>query len=105
MVACSFGAMSEIVRIDADTVTTDQPRREPQEIPFGSGSVDHVHLIDAQLLANRRELVHQRNVEVALGILEHFSGLRRPDVRSPMNTSRYDRAIQLGNGFQRRAFA
>jgi hypothetical protein len=54
------------VAVDADAVSADQARRERQEIPFRAGRLQHLLGWIAELDENDRQLVHQRDVEVAL---------------------------------------
>jgi hypothetical protein len=56
-------------------VPAHEPRPERQEVPFGSGRLEHFRRIDADLVEDQRELVHQRDVEVALRVLDHLAGL------------------------------
>ena len=93
MVAQPLGLGGQVVGVDADAVAADQSRRERQEIPLGRGCRQHVGGADAETVADQGELVHQRDVEIALGVLEHLRGLGHPDRRRPMQPRGDDRAV------------
>ena len=100
-VAGLLGAMGEVIRIDADAVAADQPRIERQEIPFGARRREHVAGIDAERVADRGQLVHERDVEIALGVLDHLGGLGDLDRRRAMDAGRHGRAVDRGDDVER----
>src|SRR5258708_1649801 len=84
-------------------MTAHQPRKERQEIPFRLRRREHVAGVDAERMADRRELVHECDVEVALGIFDHFGGLRDLDRGRAMDASLDCRAVDLGHRVERLA--
>ena len=74
-IAEALRAVAEIIRIDADAVAADQARAEGEEIPLGPGGLEHVQGGDAELAENLGDLVHEGDVDVALGILDHLGRL------------------------------
>src|SRR5665647_2684369 len=70
MVTGLGGAIGEIIRIDADTVSADQAGLEVLEIPFGRGCRQYVAGVDAQALKYRGQFIHERDVEIALGVFD-----------------------------------
>ena len=79
MVADLLRLVRQVIRVNADAVTTHQARPERQEIPLGAGSLQHLGGVDAQAIEDQREFVHQRDVEVALGVLDHLGRLGDAD--------------------------
>jgi hypothetical protein len=68
----------QVVRVHADAVAADQARLERQEVPFGAGGLQHFQRIDAELVEDEAQLVHQRDVQIALRVLDHLGGFGRP---------------------------
>ena len=79
VVAVTLGTLGQIVRVDTDAVPTHQTRTERQEVPLGTGSLQHVEGIDAHLVEDLRKLVYKGDVDVALTILYHLGGLGHLD--------------------------
>src|SRR5262249_12207837 len=72
MIAGLFRAICQVVGIDPYAVTADQARDEVEEIPLGAGRGQHVPGVDAELMEDGRELVHESDIEIALRILDHL---------------------------------
>ena len=72
MVAELVGLVGEVIRVDADAMPADQSRPKRQEVPFRSRGIQHFGRVDADLMEDQRELVHQRDVEIALRVLDHL---------------------------------
>ncbi len=68
----------------------DQPGREGQEVPLGARRREHVSGADAEAVEDQGELVHQRDVEVALRVLDDLGGLGDLDARGPVDAGRDD---------------
>ena len=80
MIAKCLGLVREIIGVHADAVTANQARPERQEIPFGRSGIEDLVCVDAHPLEDDRQLVDQRDVEIALGILDHLGGFGDHDV-------------------------
>ena len=93
MIAGLLGPECEIIRIDADAVTADQPRLEVQEIPFGRRRSQHIAGVDAELVKNRGQLVHERDVEIALRVFDDFGSLGHLDRRCAMDSGFHHRTV------------
>ena len=52
---------------------------EGQEVPLGTGRLQHILGVDADTIADQRDLVDQGDVDVALGIFENFGELGDAD--------------------------
>lgn len=62
------------VGVNTDAVPADQTRSKRQKIPFGACGLEHFVCVDAQFVEENRQFVHQRDVEVALGVFDYLSG-------------------------------
>ena len=102
MIARFFGAISQVIRIDADTVTADQPRLKWHEIPFCPCSGEDVTGIDVKRLEDQRQLVHECDVEIALGVLDDLCGFGDLDRGRTVNACGDDRSVDLGDDVKRR---
>src|SRR5437764_473570 len=100
MVPELLGFRREVVRIHTDAVATDQAGIEFEKIPFRTRRVEHVTRADAEEVADLRDLVHERNVEVSLRVLDGLRRLRNLDRRRKMNARFDDGAIEFGQRFK-----
>ena len=82
--------MGEIIGIDANAVTADETGAEGQEVPFRASGFENFEGIDADFFEDHSQLVHERNVEVALGVLDNFGGLGDFDGTCRIDTRRDD---------------
>ena len=80
VIADHLRLVGQVIGIDADAVPADEPRPERQEIPFRAGGLQHFLRVDAEAVEDHRQLVHQRDVEIALRVLDHLGRLRDPDL-------------------------
>ena len=78
--------LAEVVGIDPDAVPADETGREPQEIPLRSRRIEDITDGNADLVAKGRDLVHERDVHVALGVLHGLRHLGHLDARSFVDT-------------------
>src|SRR5690606_17432819 len=89
--------VDQVVRVHADAVAADQAGAERQEVPFGAGRFQHGFGVHAQAREHAGEFVHQRDVDVALGVFDRLGGLGGADVRGQMRTGADDAPIQRIN--------
>ena len=68
MVAQLLRLGCEVVGVYAYAVPADQAGAEWQEVPFSAGRLQHLEGVDAHAVEDESEFVHQRDVEVALGV-------------------------------------
>ena len=71
-----------------------RPGPEPQEIPLGAGGLQHLLGVDAEALENDRQLVDQRDVDVALRVLDDLGGFGNLDARRHVRTGRHHGAVE-----------
>lgn len=79
MVANLFAFVVEVVGVYAYAVSSDESGVEREEVPFRRGCLNHVARLDAHAVENERQLVHQRDVDVALSVLNDFCSLGNLD--------------------------
>ncbi len=77
--------MSQVIGVDADAMPADKARLEGHEVPLGRRRAQYFRCIDAHAVKDDGELVHQRDVEVALRVLDHFGRFRYTDARSAVH--------------------
>ena len=85
VVAQHFRLVRQVIRIDADAVATDQARPEWQKVPFGAGRLQHFQGIDADPVEDDGQLVHQRDVQIALGVFDYLGGLGHANAGGPVH--------------------
>jgi hypothetical protein len=54
------------------------PGRNGRKFHLVPAGLEHLGGVDADLVEDQRQLVHQRDVEVALRVLDHLGGFRPP---------------------------
>jgi hypothetical protein len=94
VVADGLGLVRQVVRINADAMTADQAGPERQEVPLAAGRLQHFLRVDAEAVEDQGQLVDQRNVDVALCILDDLRGFSDLDARCTVRAGRDDRAVQ-----------
>ena len=87
----------QVVRVDADAVAADQAGAELEEVPLRAGRLQHVGGADAHALEDDRQLVHQRDVEIALGVLDDLGRLGDLDRLRAVHARVDDRAVRVGD--------
>lgn len=103
MAAEFLGLEGQVVRVHADAVPADQPRTERQEVPLGPGRFQHIQRINAEPVKDDGQLIHQRDVQVALRVLDDLGGFRNLDAGGTVDARAHDRPVQLRQQIQRRA--
>ncbi len=101
VIAGRLGPRGQIIGVDADAMSADEPRRERQKIPFRGGRRQHLAGRNAEPVEDDRQFVHQRDVEVALRILDNLRGFGDFDRRGAMQAGLDDPAIDRGDPLQR----
>lgn len=71
-VAGTAGFIDEVVRIDADTVATNQARREIQGVPLGIHGLDDFFRVDIHMVESAGYFIHESNIDVTLGIFDEL---------------------------------
>src|SRR5882672_6717282 len=89
-----LGLVREVVRVDADAVAAHETGREPQKIPLRARRLEHFLRVDAEPSEDHRELVHQRDVDVALRVLDDLGGFGYAQRRRLVRAGRDDAAVE-----------
>ena len=82
-------------------MTADEARLKRQEIPFCPRGRQHVAGIDIERLEDQRQFVHERDIEIALGIFDDLGRLGDLDRGRAVNAGRHDRSVNVGNDIER----
>ena len=82
--------VGQVIRIDADAMAADQPGREIQEIPLAAGGREDFLGIDFHAVEDHRQFVDQRDVDIALGVLDDLGGFGDADARCLVGAGRDD---------------
>jgi hypothetical protein len=75
-------------------VPADQPRLEGQEIPLGRGCGQDLRSVDPQAVEDNRDFVHERDVDVALRVLEDLGRFGDLDRRGATDAGGDDAAVE-----------
>src|SRR6185503_8947686 len=105
-IADFLGLVRQIVRVDADAVAADEAGPEIQEVPLRAGRLQHFLGIDVEPLEDHRQLVDQRDIDVALRVLDDLGSLGHLQARRLVRAGRDDRAVErvdVVGGLRRRA--
>ena len=97
LVAQHFRLVREVIGIDADAVAADGAGLEIEEVPLSAGRFQHLGGVDAEPIEHDREIVHERDTGVALGILDHLGGLGHFDAGGAVHASLNYRAVEHSN--------
>ena len=86
IIAHTHSALCQIVRINRNAVTAYQTRIHLDEVPLGSGSLNHIGSVNAHQREDLGELIEEGNHNVALRVLNDLSSFSNLDGRSFMST-------------------
>ena len=101
VVADRLRFVREVVGIDADAVAANEAGTKRQEIPLGAGRLQHRFGVEAHAVEDNRKLVDQRDIEVALGVLDHLGGFSHFDAGGFVRPGGDDLFIKLVHQFRR----
>ena len=85
--------IDEIVRIDPDAVTSDQPRAKSERIPLRIHRFEHLIRIDMHQMEGDRKLIHEGDIDIALCILHELCRFCDQDRGNGINACFDDGAI------------
>ena len=101
LVADRLGLVGEVERVDADAVAADQAGLEVEEVPLGARGVEHVVHRQAEALADHRHFIDERDVDVALGVLDRLGCLGGADVARHEHLAAGDPPVHRRQPFRR----
>ena len=102
VIAQGHGLVGEVVGVHADAMPAHEAGAKGQEVPFRAGRLEDFQGVDADFMEDDRQLVHQRDIEVALRVFDHLRGFGHLDRAGAMHAGRHDAAVDLGDAIQRR---
>ena len=73
-----------------------------RKLPLGASGGQNVGRTDAHAVEDDRELVHQGDVQIALGVLDHLGGFGDLDARGAVDARVDDGAVGGGDALERR---
>ena len=83
----------QIVRINPYAMPSDQTGLERQEVPFRPGCRQYFVRIDTDQMENLLQFVHKSDVDITLGIFDHFGSLRHFDTGYRKGSSLDNRSV------------
>ena len=101
MVAEALGLVGEVVGVHADAVAADQAWAVLEKVPLGSGCFEHVAGVDSEAVKNEGELVHKRDVDVALRVFNCLGGFGHFDAWRKVGSGFDDAAVNAVYEFGR----
>jgi hypothetical protein len=75
-------------------VAADQAGAKREEVPFAAGGFEDLKGVDAELVEQQGQLVHERDVEVALGVLDDLGGFGDADATGRVGAGGDDLAVE-----------
>src|SRR4029077_505674 len=71
------------------------------EIPLGAGRLQDLERVDADFSEDDRQLVHERDVQVTLGVLDHLCGFGNLDAGGAVHAGFDHRSVEIGDAIER----
>jgi len=90
--------VGQVVRVDPDTVPSNQARREGEKVPLGPGCGQDVRGPDVHAGEDQGEFIHEGDVDVPLGVLDDLGRLGHPDGRRQVGAGGDDGAVEFVDG-------
>ena len=100
LVAEHLGSVRQVIGIDADAVAAHKAGMEREEVRLGGSGAQHLAGVDAHAVEDDRELVHQRDVQVTLRVLDHLGGLGDADAARAVHAGERDLRIELRDALE-----
>ena len=79
MIAELLGLVCKVIWINANAVPAHKPRPEPKGVPLGIHAVHNLIGVDPHAIEYHSQLVHKRDVDVALTVLNNLYRFGRLD--------------------------
>src|SRR4029078_9514618 len=80
---------------------THEPRTKRKEVPLRPGGGEHFVGVDADLVEDQRELIHQRDVQIALRVLDDLRGLGHLDRGGAVHAGLHDASVDGRHALER----
>lgn len=95
MVADFLGFVREVVGINANAMATDQAWAEWEEIPLCACGFENLKSVKPELVKDEAEFIHERDIHIALGILNDLGCLRDLDAAGLVGSGLDDFTVEL----------
>ncbi len=92
--------MSQVVGIGADAVPANQAGTLGQEVPLGAGGLQDFEGVDADLVEDDCQFLHQGDVQVTLGVLDDLGGFGHLDAAGAMYAGGDNRLVKVAEGLR-----
>ena len=79
VIAHLLGPVGEVIGIDPDAVPADKAGAERQKVPLGACRLKDFQGIQAKSRKDQRKFIDQRDVQIALRVLDHLGRFCRRD--------------------------
>ena len=90
-----LGFICQIIRVDSDAVPAYKARIELEEVPLCTGRFEYRLCVHTHFVEYYRQLVHERDVDVALAVFDDLSGLGYLYAFGPVYTRFDDQLVDL----------
>src|SRR6185369_10492342 len=101
VIAQHLGLVREVVGVHADAVPAHEAGPELEEVPLRAGGLQHLAGVDADLVEDDGQLVHERDVQVALRVLDDLAGLGRLDARAAVDAGLHHALVEPCDALER----
>ena len=101
MVAKLLRLVCQIVRVYSDTVSAHKTRHKFEEIPLRSRGFQHCLGVNVHLMENHGKLIHERNVDVSLAVLDNLCRLSDFDGLRPVYAGFHNEFVHFSNNVKR----
>lgn len=92
--------MGQIIRIDADTMPSDQSRFKLEKIPLRSRCFQYLIGVDPDQVEDLGQFVDEGDVQVALTVFNHLSRFRNLDRTCPVSAVFQNRTVERVDFFR-----
>ena len=94
VVTVLLGFLGEVVGVNANAVAPDEAGFEGEKVPFCGCSGKHVVGIDPHAVEDHGQFVDEGDIDVALGVFDHFGRFGYPDGGGEVCSSGDDGAVE-----------
>ena len=94
VVANGFGLVRKVIRVYANAMAAHQAGPEGQKVPLAASGLQHGFGVDVHLVEDEGQLVDEGNVDVALGVFDHFGGFGHFDAAGFVGAGHDDLVVQ-----------
>lgn len=100
MIAKLLSLVGKVVRVDANAMAADKAGLEAQRVPLGIHTFDDLGCVNSHTVKNHGKLVHKRNVNIPLGVLNDLDSLSGLDGGDRVSTGGNYNVVDVLNFFE-----